>query len=410
MNGPENKTKNTEISIISKSDNFTESEITIIPQLENDEEEEEEKEETVESDKPKIVSTDVNRIEEIEPSFDKEPQDVKKSIDVYDFEPVLYFLKIFPISFDDHLCYEDHVFGVIWLLFSKKQIKSSPSIPQLHWCLKFLQELQNKDGTYTDDINLCIQTIQDNLIEQYIKLGISLKNTNKSIQNREQLMSISTSTLKPNKLELINNKIENQILQDELTNEDEMGERSMIDSKEFKQLDDIKTISNGNTNEILIKSTNDDFNLKSCGKSCQRKEIFKQHGPKITSLIYNEMLSRGSFPCIEEIDHQSNTLLETSTSFGSFTNFIEDLHLSKESIGSMNKKQLIILFNNVRKKYMKTIKEQVDKIFNLENFMKDFDKQSFKPYITNDLIKRLNELGNFDIKDSMESLLISKHI
>ncbi|KAI4479533.1 hypothetical protein M0804_010930 [Polistes exclamans] len=380
----------------------SESEMTIIPQLENDKEEE-----TVESDKPELILTDVNRIEEIEPNVDKKSQEVKEIIDIYDFEPILYFFKIFPISFDNRH-YQDHVFGVIWLLFSKKQ-KKSPSIPQLHWCLTFLQELKNRDGTYTNDINLCIQTIQDNLIEQYIKLGISLKDTNENMQDHEQLMSKSTSLLKHNEPELINTE-ENKLLQDEIMNDDKIGEQSIIDPQKIKQLDDIKTIPNGNTNEKLIESTNDDFNLKSCGKSCERKGLLKEHAPKIMSLTYSEMLSRGSFPCIEEMNHQHDILLETCTSFGSFKKFMKDSHLSKESIASMNKKQLIELFNNMRKKYVETIKEQVEKLCNLENFMRDIDKQSFKAYITDDLIKRLNELGNSDIKGSMESLLRSKHI
>ena len=56
--------------------------------------------------------------------------------------------------------------------------KRSPTgISQLHWCLYFLLDLKNSDREYTADVNICIQAIQDNLLQQYAQLGGVLNNS-----------------------------------------------------------------------------------------------------------------------------------------------------------------------------------------------------------------------------------------
>lgn len=46
----------------------------------------------------------------------------------------------------------------------------------MHWCLRFLMDLKNAQGEYTDDVDICIRVIQDDLIEQYAKLGTAIEN------------------------------------------------------------------------------------------------------------------------------------------------------------------------------------------------------------------------------------------
>lgn len=58
-------------------------------------------------------------------------------------------------------------------------------ISQLHWCLRFLLDLKNTEGEYTRDINVCIQAVQDNLIEQYANLGTVLENQSESSSKNE---------------------------------------------------------------------------------------------------------------------------------------------------------------------------------------------------------------------------------
>lgn len=53
---------------------------------------------------------------------------------------------------------------------------ASSGIAQLHWCLRFLLDLKNTEGEYTGDVNVCIQAVEDDLIEQYAKLGTALEN------------------------------------------------------------------------------------------------------------------------------------------------------------------------------------------------------------------------------------------
>ncbi|KAF7382459.1 hypothetical protein HZH68_015378 [Vespula germanica] len=474
-----------------------------------------------EKESVRIDIINVDDMKETKEDVDKKSEP-EKSFTIFDFEPVLYFFKISPMVFDDRY-YQDHVFGVIWLLFSKQQ-KKFPNIPQLHCCLKFLQELKNNDGSYTDDVNLCIQTVQDNLIKQYVKLGILLKSTNENKQKDKQLVLNEQDLIilekendilpqkivhdnseeirdNPGKIhdnpgeihdnfgkihdnlgeihdnpeeindgpeekhnnpeEIRNNPEEIHNNPEEIDNnqkeirDGETKEETHVDkteeliviSENIKSFDDNKNISNENVNKDFIKSTesnpngnpnenpngnpngnpnenpienpienptgnpnrnpigdpigNPNIDFRLCGTSCEKEILLNGDESKITSLIYTEMLLRGPLPCIEQMNDKYNISVETRISLGSLKRFMEEFNLPEESLATMNKKQLINFFNNVRKKYMETLKEQVDKIYNLENIMKDIDKQSFKAYITNDLIKRLNKLEDTDKENNM---------
>ncbi|KAK2585860.1 hypothetical protein KPH14_010454 [Odynerus spinipes] len=278
--------------------------------------------------------TEVNEstINEIDDKNVEEKQGSKENTDTFDFEPFLYPFKISPFlhsslttitMLSNDRIHQDNAFGIIWLLFSEK--KQCPSIPQLHWSLIFLQNLKNSDGTYTEDVNKCIQIIQSNLIKQYAKIGILLKDIYEIMKDDKSLLAASMP--KSNNVQ-------------------------------------------GNKN----------FDIQPY-----------ENASEIMSLTYNEMISRGPLPCIEQVHHNYNALLETS-SLDSIKRFIKDLHLPKESIANMSKKELLQFFDNTRKEYVETMKKQVDIIYSLENFMQDIDKNSFKAYITDDLIKHLNEL------------------
>ncbi|KAL2730960.1 circumsporozoite protein-like [Vespula squamosa] len=390
MDEPQKDATDAEIPTISQSKDQVESEMPINPESKNDSEIE-----IIETNKESTAADiiDVDDTKETKENVDTKSE-LEESFTIFDFEPILYFFKISPMVSDDRH-YQDHVFGVVWLLFSKQQQKF-PSIPQLHCCLKFLQELKNRDGTYTNDVSLCIQTVQDNLIKQYAKLGILLKYTNEDVQKDEELVL--------NEQELTN-KEENNILPQKSVHSDETKDELIIISENLTSVDDKKNISEDNVINNLSKPTiqsNPYANyIGLCGVKCQKEILLNRDVSKIISLTYTEMLSRGPLPCIEQMNNKYNISLGTPISFESLKKFMEEFNLPKEYVTSMNKKQLIEFFTNVRKKYVETIKEQVDKIYNLENFMKDIDRQSFKAYVTNDLIKRLNKLGDSDKGNNM---------
>lgn len=61
----------------------------------------------------------------------------------------------------------DHALAVIWLLYSKTEVRRPLGIVQLQWALNFLQGIYNRKGEHPKDVALCIQQIEDHLIEQY---------------------------------------------------------------------------------------------------------------------------------------------------------------------------------------------------------------------------------------------------
>lgn len=87
---------------------------------------------------------------------------------------------------------------------------------------------------------MCIQTVQDNLIEQYATLGILLKCTNKNEQKDKELVL--------NEQELINIEENNISPQEILQNEPVLDEteESIIIPKDIKSLDYNKKSFDGN--------------------------------------------------------------------------------------------------------------------------------------------------------------------
>lgn len=65
----------------------------------------------------------------------------------------------------------DHTLAVVWCLFSEKQGGTPPlGIAQLQWALNFLRVVRTQDGEQPKDVALCIQTVQDKLLDHYAAL------------------------------------------------------------------------------------------------------------------------------------------------------------------------------------------------------------------------------------------------
>ncbi|KAJ3642336.1 hypothetical protein Zmor_025132 [Zophobas morio] len=65
----------------------------------------------------------------------------------------------------------DHAIAVIWTLFSKDSNKKDLGIVQLQWALHFLQSIYNDAGVHPKDVQLCIDAIQDYLINKYAEMS-----------------------------------------------------------------------------------------------------------------------------------------------------------------------------------------------------------------------------------------------
>ncbi|RZC39760.1 uncharacterized protein BDFB_007653, partial [Asbolus verrucosus] len=65
----------------------------------------------------------------------------------------------------------DHTIAVIWTLFNKDANKNNLGIVQLQWALYFLKSIYNSEGVHPKDVQLCIDTIQDYLIDEYADIS-----------------------------------------------------------------------------------------------------------------------------------------------------------------------------------------------------------------------------------------------
>lgn len=68
----------------------------------------------------------------------------------------------------------DHTLAVIWSIFSQQPPTKPLGVAQLHWALNFLKTIKNENGEHPKDISLCIEIIQDQLLEIYAALANEL--------------------------------------------------------------------------------------------------------------------------------------------------------------------------------------------------------------------------------------------
>lgn len=71
---------------------------------------------------------------------------------------------------------------MIWCLFSKQPPAKPLGIAQLQWALNFLKGIKNQNGEQPKDILLCIQAIQDQLLETYAALVDELEDDDDQVE------------------------------------------------------------------------------------------------------------------------------------------------------------------------------------------------------------------------------------
>ncbi|KAG5891873.1 hypothetical protein JTB14_015891 [Gonioctena quinquepunctata] len=65
----------------------------------------------------------------------------------------------------------DHAISVIWLIFAEKEYECPLGIAQLQWASAFLKTIHNRQGGYPKDVEVCIDAIEEILLNQYAELS-----------------------------------------------------------------------------------------------------------------------------------------------------------------------------------------------------------------------------------------------
>ncbi|CAG9762191.1 unnamed protein product [Ceutorhynchus assimilis] len=73
----------------------------------------------------------------------------------------------------------DHTIAVIWMMFSSENYDSPLGIVQLQWALAFLKTIFLRTGERPKDVEICIDAIEDVLLEKYANLSEQLERMTK---------------------------------------------------------------------------------------------------------------------------------------------------------------------------------------------------------------------------------------
>ncbi|XP_050306430.1 uncharacterized protein LOC126743397 [Anthonomus grandis grandis] len=73
----------------------------------------------------------------------------------------------------------DHTIAVIWMLFSPEEFDSPLGIVQLQWALAFLKTIYLRTGERPKDVDICIDNLEELLIEEYAKMNEELEKMKK---------------------------------------------------------------------------------------------------------------------------------------------------------------------------------------------------------------------------------------
>ncbi|XP_023013446.2 uncharacterized protein [Leptinotarsa decemlineata] len=73
----------------------------------------------------------------------------------------------------------DHAISVIWLIFAEKEYECPLGIAQLQWASAFLKTIHNRQGEHPKDVEVCIDAIEEILLNQYAELSKEMNTANK---------------------------------------------------------------------------------------------------------------------------------------------------------------------------------------------------------------------------------------
>ncbi|XP_012260165.2 uncharacterized protein LOC105688422 [Athalia rosae] len=300
----------------------------------------------------------------------------ERNKEIVDIEPLVYSFRVpsnpLPGSVMNALLppcwlYHDHAFGVIWMLFHQK--KQYLGIAQLHWCLRFLLDLKNSEGEYTGDVNICIQAVQDDLIEQYAKLGTALENQESDASKSKKESSQPTTN----------------------------DEISVGSSKKEKEGNEASSTPLHTRQSKLSE-------LSACSS------INESTYNDAQSLTYNQMISRGPAPYTEQTPVEQIYRAEAPVNMPTSTPDIAAILTSDTSppdipLTEMGTEELVSFLNCSRVEHVKNIKKEIEQLHELEKIMEGVDKEGFAAYVTDDFARRLDKLDGPELVREAETIL-----
>ncbi|KAJ9594939.1 hypothetical protein L9F63_013755 [Diploptera punctata] len=227
----------------------------------------------------------------------------------------------------------DHAVGVIWALFSPEQ-KSKLGVSDLHWALEFLKGIKPSRGEHPKDVKLCINAIEDKLIELFAK---TTSKTDEAIESSSSATIVTGSGLRKMSGSMIS-------LGKYMDN---MGRRSSV--------------------------------LSTSGKTTPAFPL---------SVTYEEILHR------RPRSVQQLYKAEPKKFYGNEGVIVEedvDLRPSKSNV-SVPYNKMVEFLTDWRREQVERIQNELKRLHSIEAFMKALEKEDFQPFIDGQLPQKLSEM------------------
>ncbi|XP_045474123.1 uncharacterized protein LOC123680330 [Harmonia axyridis] len=170
----------------------------------------------------------------------------------------------------------DHAIAVVWCMFCPTA-KKTLGIAQIHWALSFLNSLNNRKHERPKDVMLCIDAMEDYLIELYADLSNKLdplKNMEKSQREEEEApvatelpFSMNYSEMLP----IVQHVTESELSGGPLSNFDDVFRREMEGLKEVAGSESVELMTS-KSREAAIDYLNDtrSRHLRNVSKEIER--------------------------------------------------------------------------------------------------------------------------------------------
>lgn len=219
----------------------------------------------------------------------------------------------------------DHSIAVVWSLYASEEVDIPLGINQLHWAYSFLKNVKDKDSTYPRDITHCIESITDELIEQYADLADTIPS-----------QKSSSSSFNPQA---------NSTRNDENVEDEESKKNS---NKSEKQDGKKSCTCGGGSSSVRFSDDDDSASGTSSEGGCMKKPNYP------FSITYNDM-------------RLHNYVLNQTP------------EKKKESVCNADDRVNSFL-NNMRKDQLKKILAELDRLHSIEAYIGNTDKE-FQPYL-----------------------------
>ncbi|GJQ75661.1 hypothetical protein Trydic_g17736 [Trypoxylus dichotomus] len=279
----------------------------------------------------------------------------------------------------------DHTLAVVWILYSKKEVKRPMGIVQLQWAHNFLRGIYNRRGEHPKDVALCLQQIEDQLIEQYAgmvddvqyikqsgeeptltKDKVEGKGKSKTADKSKNKGKGKKSTFKTK-----DSHSESEVADvehEEIEIEGGVGEEGGTGGPEDENGGDVETTAEDEKNENCEDHV---CTNKVCTEPEEKEDIILQQVP--FSINYAEMMSR-SPPVFEELYPCCKS--SKTSSVGSTA------RRSTSGIGtSVSHDNMLDFLKAWRREQVEKIQAELKRLKSIENFIGSAEADNFSPYL-----------------------------